>query len=333
MKRRIAVVALALVLLVGAVYAARWWSHRGTNQNGLSVSGTVEATEARLGFQSAGRIVSIDVREGDRVTAGAVLAHLDDAQLVAQRAQALARVNATSAMLAELERGSRTQEIATATAAEQAAQVKLEDARRDLARSKRLYDGGAIPLEQYQKAQAAAEIAEAQLEQTREQRSLVQTGPRAGEIEAQRAQVGEARAAVEAVDALLRNTAIVAPLDGVVTVRHREVNETVAPGQPVLTLMNPRDRWVRVYVPENRLAAVHIGTAATIKSDTFPDRTYRGRVVYVAQEAEFTPKNVQTQEERVKLVYAVKVSIEGDERVELKPGTPADVVLATRSEP
>ena len=330
MKRRIAVVALALILLVGAVYAARWWSHRGTNENELAVSGTVEATEARLGFQSAGRIVSIDVREGDRVAKGATLARLDSAQLVAQREQAVARVSAASAILSELQRGSRSEEIATATAAQEAAQVKLEDARRDVARAKRLYDGGAIPLEQYQKAQTAAEVAEAQLKQTREQRTLVQTGPRAGEIEAQRAQVGEARAAVEAVDALLHNTTIVAPLNGVVTVRHREVNETVAPGQPVLTLMNPRDRWVRVYVPENRLAAVHHGAAATIKSDTFPDRTYRGRVVYVAEEAEFTPKNVQTQEERVKLVYAVKVSIEGDERMELKPGTPADVVLAVK---
>ena len=330
MKRRIALVALAVILLVGAVYAARWWSHRGTNENELAVSGTVEATEARLGFQSAGRIVSIDVREGDRVTAGAILARLDDAQLAAQRAQAVARVNAANAILAELQRGSRTEEIATATAAQDAARAKLEDARRDVARAKRLYDGGAIPLEQYQKAQTTAQVAEAQLQQTKEQRTLVHSGPRAGEIEAQRSQVREATAAVEAIDAVLRNTSIVAPLDGVVTVRHREVNEIVAAGQPVVTLMNPRDRWVRVYVPENRLAAVHHGAAATIESDTFPDRTYRGRVVQVAQEAEFTPKNVQTQEERVKLVYAVKISIEGDERMELKPGTPADVVLAVK---
>ena len=110
--------------------------------------------------------------------------------------------------------------------------------------------------------------------------------------------------------------------------RHRQPGETVSPGLPVLTLTDLDDRWVRIYVPENRIGAVSLGQGATIRSDTYPDREYRGEVIFIASEAEFTPRNVQTPEERVKLVYAVKVRITGDADYELKPGIPADVVLA-----
>ncbi len=111
------------------------------------------------------------------------------------------------------------------------------------------------------------------------------------------------------------------------TVRHREVGEVVPAGAAVLTLMNPDDRWVRIYVPENQLGKVALGQAARITSDTFPGKTYRGKVAFIAAEAEFTPKNVQTTEERVRLVYAVKVRVEQDPGQELKPGLPADVFL------
>ncbi len=119
------------------------------------------------------------------------------------------------------------------------------------------------------------------------------------------------------------------PFDGVVTVRHREPGETAPPGAPVLTLMNPDDRWVRIYVQEDRIGRLALGQPATITSDSYPDRTYEGRVTFIASEAEFTPKNVQTPEERVKLVYAVKVQVVGDPAFELKPGMPADVRLDT----
>ncbi len=119
-----------------------------------------------------------------------------------------------------------------------------------------------------------------------------------------------------------------APFAGLVTVRHREPGEIVGAGAPVVTVLNPDDRWVRIYVPENRIGAVRVGQAARITSDTYRDRTYGGTVAAIASEAEFTPKTVQTREERVKLVYAVKVRITGDPGYELKPGMPADVRLA-----
>lgn len=153
------------------------------------------------------------------------------------------------------------------------------------------------------------------------------TGLTEAQLAAARAQVAQAEAAVATLDATLANSRILAPFAGVVTLRHREPGEIAGAGAAVVTLMNPDDRWVRIYVPENRLGRVALGAAAEITSDTFPGKRYAGEVAFIASSAEFTPKNVQTTEERVKLVYAVKVRITGDPSQELKPGLPADVRL------
>ncbi len=155
----------------------------------------------------------------------------------------------------------------------------------------------------------------------------MEAGPRRERIAAARAQVAEAEARLRAADAEIDNLALRSAFDGVVTVRHREPGEVVAAGAPVVTVMNPDDRWVRIFVREDRIGAVHLGQPATITADTYPDRTYPGEVVFIASEAEFTPKSVQTSEERVKLVYALKVRITGDPSRDLKPGVPADVRL------
>ncbi|HWN81245.1 MAG TPA: HlyD family efflux transporter periplasmic adaptor subunit, partial [Candidatus Udaeobacter sp.] len=151
-------------------------------------------------------------------------------------------------------------------------------------------------------------------------------------IAAQRAQLAQAEAALRWIEADMENLRLASAFDGVVSVRHAEPGEVVTPGAPVLTVLDPEDRWVRIYIREDRIGAVQRGQAATITADTFPDKTYAGEVVFIASEAEFTPKTVQTSEERVKLVYAVKVRITGDPGHELKPGLPADVRL-DRSQP
>src|SRR5690606_6934429 len=160
-----------------------------------------------------------------------------------------------------------------------------------------------------------------------EQLALVRSGARRERVDAQRAAVRQAEAAVAQAQAMLSNARIRAPFAGIVTVRHRQPGEAVSPGMPVVTLMAPADRWVRSYVREDRVGRVSLGQRAEIRADAYPDRRYDGRVVFIAGGAEFTPRNVQTAEERVKLVYAVKVAIEGDSALELKPGVPADVRL------
>jgi HlyD family secretion protein len=320
------VIAVAVVAAVGAALWAAFGRDRDRD-HALSASGTVEATEARVGFQASGRIETIGAREGDAVKAGAVLAELDRAETEARRQQASAQAAAARAFLRELERGSRPEEIAQGRSALAAAAERVRDAQRDLDRTKALFEGGAVSREAFDKAHLTLDLAQSQHDQAREQVTILETGPRREKIDAQRAQLAQAEAAVRVIDATLAAMTIRAPFDGVVTVRHREPGEIVAAGLPVLTIMNPDDRWVRIYVPETRIGAVRVDQAATITTDTFPEKTYRGEVSFISTEAEFTPKTVQTTEERVKLVYAVKVRVTGDPARDLKPGMPADVGL------
>jgi HlyD family secretion protein len=139
--------------------------------------------------------------------------------------------------------------------------------------------------------------------------------------------VGQAKANLARAEATMANAMVAAPFPGLVTIKHREPGEIIGAGMPVITLMDPENRWVRIYVREDEIGRIQIGQRAVISSDTYPDRMYEGEVIFIGSEAEFTPRNVQTAEERIKLVYPVKVRITGDPEFELKPGVPADVTL------
>lgn len=325
-KRAIAVV--AVVLLLAVVGYVGWQSLCDGETSGVLVaSGTVEATDARLGFEVPGRLAEVAVREGDEVEAGRLLARLDDASARARRDQAAAQLAAARAQLADLLAGAREQEIAEARAAVAAAGDRLTDAHRDVERTRMLHQGGASPREALDKAELAASLAASQLTQAEERLRLLEAGPRRERVEAQRAAVGAAAASLAAAETALSELDLAAPFAGVVTVRHREPGEVVAPGQPVVTLLDLGDRWVRIYLPEDRIGAVSLGAPAAIAVDTYPDRSFEGAVRRIASEAEFTPKTVQTPEERVRLVYAVEVQVTGDPERVLKPGMPADVEL------
>jgi len=318
-----------VVLVVAAATVVGWLVLRPSRgeAGAIEASGTVEATEADLGFQAGGRVDRVAFHEGDEVPAGAVVATLDAAELQARLGQVQAGQSAAKALLAQLERGARPEELQQARAAADAARERLDEARRALERTRILYQGGAASREQFDQATTASQVAVAQDQQAREALRLVEAGPRREQIDAQRAVVRQADAAVAQARAALDNAVIRAPFAGVVTVRHREPGEAVSPGLPVVTLLDPNDRWVRIYVREDQVGRVALGQKATIRSDSDPDSSYAGRVSFIASEAEFTPRNVQTAEERVKLVYAVKVAITGDAGRALKPGVPADVSL------
>jgi HlyD family secretion protein len=297
------------------------------DSGGIRASGTVEATDADLGFQLAGRIEAISVREGDSVQAGQQVAVLDRTEILARKRSAEAQLDAAKALLWEMQAGFREEEIGEGRAALTQAEERRDDARRDRDRAQRLFEGGSISQEMLDKAATSFRVAEASVDQARQRLLILQEGTRPERIAAQQALVSQAEAAVAQIEATLANATVTVPSPGLVTVRHREPGETVSPGVPVLTVLDPEDRWVRIYVREDRIGEVSLGQSAIISSDTYPDQRYDGEVVFISSEAEFTPRNVQTTEERVKLVYAVKVRITGDPSHHLKPGIPADVVL------
>ncbi|HKI81325.1 MAG TPA: HlyD family efflux transporter periplasmic adaptor subunit, partial [Pseudodesulfovibrio sp.] len=186
---------------------------------------------------------------------------------------------------------------------------------------------GAVSQEVYDQAETGLQVAQSRSNQAQEQLRLMEKGPRPERIDAQQAEVARAEAAVRTQEAALHLMTARSPFNAVVTVRHREPGESVSPGAPVITVANLADRWVRIYVPENRVGRVYLGQSATLSTDSFPHKTYPGQVTFIANEAEFTPKNVQTAQERVKLVYMVKIAVHNDAARDLKPGMPTDVTL------
>jgi HlyD family secretion protein len=314
-------VALVVAVLVVAI-------RRDGAEGAIVASGTVEITEATLGFQRPGRIERLDVREGDVVAAGQEIAALDRSELLAERQVAASQRAGAAARLAELEAGSRSEEIAQAREALRAAVERAANAAREAERARRLFEGGAISERQRDAAATALEITGADRAAAAERLALVETGPRSEQIAAQRAVVAQAAASLARVDAALDLAVIRAPFAGRVTLRHREPGETVSAGAPVVSVSDQADRWVRIYVRGDEVGRLALGQPAEITADAFPTRTYGGEVIYISDEAEFTPRTVQTTEERVKLVYRVKVRITGDPGFDLKPGLPADVRLA-----
>lgn len=309
---------IAITLLIGACSS-------GPRTDALEASGTVEATQADLAFQVPGRLAALGPQEGSRVAKGDLLGRLDTLEAAARHRSARAQLEAARALLRELETGFRSEEVAQARLSLASAQQRLEEQERETARTVRLAEGGALSQEARERAETALRVARAERDRLAEQARLLESGSRRERIDAQRASVAQAEAAVALAEAVLGQMTLVAPFDGIVTVRHREPGEVVAPGMPALSLINPAERWIRVYVPQDRVSLLRVGERVSFVVDGRPDQSFEGEVAAIATEAEFTPRNVQTREERVKLVHAVRVRVLGDEELALKPGLAADV--------
>jgi HlyD family secretion protein len=215
----------------------------------------------------------------------------------------------------------------------QAAQAALAQAQAELVGAQRylnaLLDIRANPLEleaQLHAAEVTYELAEAQVAAAQATLAELEAGPTEEEVAMAEAQVRQAEAAVGLVDAQIAQLTLTAPMDGIVTSRSAQVGETATAGSPLLTIANLDEVTLVIYVPETRVGQVRLGEEVEVKVDSYPDRVFIGQVVYIAGEAEFTPRNVQTQEERVNLVFAVKVSIPNPD-LKLKPGMPADATI------
>lgn len=272
-------------------------------------------------------------------------------------AQRRAELGAVQARLQELETGARPQEIQEARAAVAAANTEFERARLDWERAQVLHKNDDISTAQRDQYRARFESSQAALKQARERASLVEAGPRSEVIEAAGSQVARARAGVSAgeanalevrrreqeipvrqaeierlraqialIDAQLADTVAASPVGGVVLVKSADPGEVVAPGTTILSVGDIDHPWLRGYISESDLGRVKLGNEVRVTTDSFPGKVYKGRVTFISSEAEFTPKQIQTKEERVKLVYRVKIDVENPGR-ELKSNMPADAEI------
>ena len=325
MKRIIPIVLLLLLVTAGVVVYRR--AHGDRQQpNEMKLSGNIEAHESLVGFKVTGRIIELPVEEGQAVQSGQLLARLDDADY----RQAVAVDQATAAMrdrqLKLALAGSRTQDVQAAYQSVLDAKADLAQKQKDLVRYNALYGKDEIAGQTRDQQQTAVERAKATYERQQQMYNELLEGTRKEEIAVDQASLRQAHQTVGLSQVRLDYTTLKAPLSGVITVREAELGEVVSPGTPVYTLADLDHIWVRVYVPETELGRVRWGQEVSVGTDTYPDKRYHGRISFIASDAEFTPKSVQTEQERVTLVYRVKVDIDNANH-ELKPGMPADVYV------
>ncbi|OHE85007.1 MAG: hemolysin secretion protein D [Verrucomicrobia bacterium RIFCSPLOWO2_12_FULL_64_8] len=322
LRRAAAVIAFAAVALLAAGCGRK----NGARPGDLVLAGNIEVTDAQLAFKLAGRVTERTVTEGGRVTAGQLVARLDDTEQQEELALRRAELAAAQAALAELEAGSRPQEIAAAEAALRRAEAERERAALDFNRQQELRGKEAISDREFETARAQLKVAEARAAEAAERVKLLREGPRAETIAQARARLEQTRAAGALAAIRLENTRLLSPLTGVVLTHQVEPGELVAAGTPVATVADTTRVWLRVFVYQTDLGRLRLGRKVGVRTDMFPDKTYEGTVAFISSEAEFTPKTVQTPKERVKLVFRVKIDVANPED-ELKPGLPADAIV------
>jgi HlyD family secretion protein len=317
--------ALALLVVAALSVAAAWAGrHLGGGVSApVSVTGTIEATQVDVSVKITGRIVERLVKEGDKVARGQLLVRLDDSELAADVRRQEAALRSAQATLRDLQKGARAQEIEDARAAVSSAEATRSMTEREYQRTDQLFRQNLIAAQDVDRARQAFEVAKAQERSAREKLGLVLEGSRPDQIDAARWQVTQAESALAQAQSRLREAQVVSPIDGVVLRKNLEAGETANPGVPILTLVNPKDVWLRAYVPETEVGRLKVGDTATLRVDAFPNRVFTGRLIEIGSEAEYTPRNVQTKKERVNLVFRIKIQIDNPEGV-LKPGLPAD---------
>ena len=328
MKKKRLIIAGIIIVIIIAVFLINHFRNK-KDDDALSLSGNVEVTETNVGFKLSGRVMELTVDEGQHVNAGQLIARLDNAELASVVMQNKASLQEAMTRLTELRAGSRVQEIERARASVNAQAADLDKAKKDYERADILYKNGAISASQFEGAQNAYNTREAQLRSAQETLSLVKEGPRKEDIQAAEHRVQQVKAMLNTSEERLKDTVLFSPISGVILRKNVELGETLSSGTPAFTIGDLKNPWVKVYVKENRLGQVKLGQKADVMVDSFKDKTYDGTVTFISSEAEFTPKNVQTEEERVKLVFGVKIKVK-NENGELKPGMPADVKISLK---
>jgi HlyD family secretion protein len=323
MKRRLPILILLAAAIAAGAYLYPRLTRKTEPQNQLTLSGNIEAHESLVSFKVPGRIVDLPVEEGQRVEPGALLARLDDADYRQRVRMGEATVNVRESNLALMLAGTRTQEVNASEQTMLNAQADLEEKKLEDDRAKRLFGKDELSAQDRDLANTALKRAEATFRAAQQRYNEAVEGTRKEDIAIARANLKQADADLGLSRVNLDYTTLRAPSAGVITVRQAELGEVVIPGTPVVTLADLQHIWLRAYIAEPDLGRISWGQEATVTTDTYPGKQYRGRISFISSSAEFTPKSVQTYKERITLVYRIKIDIDNPNH-ELKPGMPAD---------
>ena len=302
-------------------------SCRQRQETRLQLSGNIEVIQVEASFRVPGKVMERPVDEGQVVQAGQLLARLDAKDLEQQVAMRQADAATARAALDAMLAGSRKEEIEASRAALEQASADLRRLEPDEARLRDLQQKGILSVRDYEASRAALDAARGKVQQANQQFTLVRKGPRKEDIDQARARFDQAQQALALARTQLGYATLTAPSAGVILSKNVEPMEYVSPGTAVVTMADLGQVWLRAYVEEADLGRVKVGQKAFVTSDSFPGKRYEGRVAFIASEAEFTPKTVQTRKERTKLVYRIKIDIPNP-AMELKPGMPVDAEIS-----
>ena len=328
MKKRL-ILLLVIVLAAAGVFTYRTLHNGKTEAGELTLYGNVDIRKVDLGFRVGGRLAEVLVEEGDRVQAGQIIARLDNIPYRDELQLAQAQQEQAAAVLKKMEAGTRPQEIAQAEALVRERQASVQNLQTEYQRLKNLIESGAVSRQSFDNASAALDEAAARLATAREGLNLAREGFRNEDIEAARADLDAAKARLAGAGTRLADTEIKAPQQGIILTRVQEPGAIVGSGQTVLTLSLDTPLWIRAYVEEPDLGRVYPGMPAQVFTDSAPDRPYQGQVGFISPEAEFTPKSVQTEELRTRLVYQLRIIADNPDHG-LRQGMPVTVRLTAK---
>jgi len=321
-KKRAILILPIILVIIGAYW---FYNYYFIKEDKIQATGTIEATTVETNAKLSGTIKNIEFEEGDNVQKDQLVAELLRNDLVAQKERDKLTVTKAEVTLADLLSGAREQEIREAIANVNIAKANYKKTEDDFKRYQSLLEIQAISQSEFDNAQTALEVSKNTLEAAEAKLSLLEEGSRKEQIELARTEVERSKAVLKATEALVGDLKIFAPLSGQVISKNYEEGEYVQMGASVLTIANLDDLWIRVYIPTDELPLIKLGQKVKFSVSGI-SQEFEGVVEEIASKGEFTPKTIQTKQERANVVFGVKIRITSEGGI-LKPGMPADVTF------
>ena len=300
----------------------------GNDKNKIEASGDIEATDVVVSAKVGGQIEKLNFVEGQKIKMGDTLLVLDSEASRIQLEGAIAARELAEAQLQLLKNGARKEDIKQAEAALNSAKANYELAKNDKERYDKLYETKTISETQHENYVNRYLVTLQQYNAAKENYEKMNHFTRPEEIKQAEARLNQTIANEDLIKKNIRDSYVVAPISGFVVEKYFEAGETVSPLSSLLKLSDLSVVKLKIYVSEEELGRVKLGQKADVTVDAYKNKKFEGRVIYISPEAEFTPKNIQTQDERTKLVFAVKIEVKNPD-FDLKPGMPADAVVHT----
>jgi HlyD family secretion protein len=317
---------IVMWLMLSAVMILQIGCGNGNDKKKIDASGTIEATNVTVSSKATGQIQKLFFNEGDKVSAGDTLITIDHDILAIQLQQSEASVESAKAQLDLLVEGARSEDIKQADDALKQAKANYDYAALTKDRNEKLFASNSITKQQWDDILAKYDVANAQYSSAQANLKKIKNLARPEEVKQAKANLDRQIASSNLLRKNIIDSYVIAPIGGFVVKKFVEAGESVTQLSSLVMISDLSSVDLVIYVSETELGKVKLGQEATVTVDSYKDKTFTGKVIYISPDAEFTPKNIQTKDERTKLVFAVKIHIHNP-GFELKDGMPADAVV------